>query len=177
MEETVAVIGAGNGGTAIAGYLASCGAKVNLCDLFPEYLEGIKSAGGIELVLEEKTSFQTLNMVTSDVSEAISGVRLIMVVTPSFTHRIIARSCAPVLQDGQIIVLNPGRTGGALEFLEVIQKEGCHKDIIVAETQTLIYSCRKVGDNKAEIYGVKKEVDPFFTPYISALLSPTFRQE
>lgn len=159
MEETVAVIGAGNGGTAIAGYLASCGAKVNLCDLFPEYLEGIKSAGGIELVLEEKTSFQTLNMVTSDVSEAISGVRLIMVVTPSFTHRIIARSCAPVLQDGQIIVLNPGRTGGALEFLEVIQKEGCHKDIIVAETQTLIYSCRKIGDNKAEIYGVKKEVD------------------
>lgn len=81
MVETVAVIGAGNGGTAIAGYLASCGAKVNLCDLFPEYLEGIKSAGGIEFVLEEKTSFQTLNMVTSDVSEAISGVRLIMVVT------------------------------------------------------------------------------------------------
>lgn len=158
MEETVAVIGAGNGGTAIAGYLTSCGAKVNLCDLFPAYLEGIKKAGGIELGLDGKASFQTLNMVTSDVPQAIAGVKLIMVVTPSFTHRMIAKACAPVLQDGQIVVLNPGRTGGALEFLEVIQKEGCRKDVVVAETQTLIYSCRKNGDNRVEIYGVKKEV-------------------
>ena len=62
-------------------------------------------------------------------------------------------------QDGQVVVLNPGRTGGALEFLAVIRAKGCTKDIVVAETQTLIYSCRKVGDNAVEIYGVKKEVD------------------
>ena len=52
MEMSVAVIGAGNGGTAIAGYLASVGANVRLCDLFPEYLEGIRAAGGIDLTLE-----------------------------------------------------------------------------------------------------------------------------
>lgn len=34
MEMSVAVIGAGNGGTAIAGYLASVGANVRLCDCF-----------------------------------------------------------------------------------------------------------------------------------------------
>lgn len=53
MEMSVAVIGAGNGGTAIAGYLASVGANVRLCDLFPEYLEGIRAAGGIDLTLRE----------------------------------------------------------------------------------------------------------------------------
>ena len=159
METTIAVIGAGNGGTAIAGYLASQGAKVNLCDLFPQFLEGIQKAGGIDLTLDGVTARQTLNKVTTDVAQTIAGVHLIMVVTPSFTHRMIAEACAPYLEDGLVVVLNPGRTGGALEFLAVIRAKGCTKDIVVAETQTLIYSCRKVGDNAVEIYGVKKEVD------------------
>ena len=66
MEMSVAVIGAGNGGTAIAGYLASVGANVRLCDLFPEYLEGIRAAGGIDLTLEGVTSHQSLDLITSD---------------------------------------------------------------------------------------------------------------
>ena len=37
MNMSVAVIGAGNGGTAIAAYMASQGAEVNLSDLFPQY--------------------------------------------------------------------------------------------------------------------------------------------
>ena len=90
MEKKVAVIGAGNGGTAIAAYLASLGVEVNLCDLFPQYLEGIIAADGIDLTLDGQTTHQRLNKVTGDVAEAISGVHLIMVVTPSFTHRMIA---------------------------------------------------------------------------------------
>lgn len=159
MEKVVAVIGAGNGGTAIAAYLASRGAKVNLCDLFPQFLDGIKKAGGIDLTFNGVTTYQTLNKVTTDVAQAIEGVHLIMVVTPSFTHRMIAEACAQALEDGQIVVLNPGRTGGALEFRNVIRENGCQKDIIVAEAQTLIYSCRKSGDHAVEIYGVKREVD------------------
>ena len=58
MDTTVAVIGAGNGGTAISAYLASCGVKVNLCDLFPQYLEGIQAAGGIDLTYDGQTSHQ-----------------------------------------------------------------------------------------------------------------------
>ena len=93
MEKKVAVIGAGNGGTAIAAYLASLGVEVNLCDLFPQYLEGIIAADGIDLTLDGQTTHQRLNKVTGDVAEAISGVHLIMVVTPSFTHRMIAERC------------------------------------------------------------------------------------
>lgn len=158
MSTTVAVIGAGNGGTAIAGYLASCGVRVNLCDLFPQFLEGIQANGGIELTLNGQQSHQTLNLVTGDVSKAIEGVQLIMVVTPSFTHKMIAEACAASLTDGQVVVLNPGRTGGALEFRNTIRSKGCTADITIAETQTLIYSCRKTGPASVEIYGVKKEV-------------------
>lgn len=145
MEKRVAVIGAGNGGTAIAAYLASLGVEVNLCDLFPQYLEGIIAADGIDLTLDGQTTHQRLNKVTGDVAEAISGVHLIMVVTPSFTHRMIAERCYSALTDGQVVVLNPGRTGGALDFLNTIRSKGCHADITIAETQTLIYSCRKTG--------------------------------
>lgn len=158
METTVTVIGAGNGGTAIAGYLASKGVKVNLCDLFPQYVEPIQSTGGIDLTQEGKTTHQPLNLVTTDASKAIRGVELIMVVTPSFTHKMIAEACCSALTDGQVVVLNPGRTGGALEFLNTVRAGGCTADITVGETQTLIYACRKTGPSSVEIYGVKQQV-------------------
>ena len=158
METMVAVIGAGNGGTAIAAHLSEMNVKVNLCDLVPAYLEGIQAAGGITLRHEGKESFQKLNLVTENVEEAIRGVHLIMVVTPSFTHKMIADACAGALHDGQIVVLNPGRTGGALEFLSAVHAKGCAARITIAETQTLVYSCRKTGPAEVEIYGIKKEV-------------------
>lgn len=127
METTVAVIGAGNGGSAIAAYLSSLHIKVNLCDLFPEYIEGIQTAGGIDLIQDGACKHCTLNLVTSDVAQAIRGVRLILVVTPSFTHRLIAEACCTALTDGQVVVLNPGRTGGALEFLTTLHAGGMHR--------------------------------------------------
>lgn len=159
MENKVAVIGAGNGGTAIAAYLSSLGVKVNLCDLFPQFLEGIEQNNGINLIFKGEEHHQTLNMITTNVAEAIDGVTLIMVVTPSFTHRMIAEQVASALNDGQIVVLNPGRTGGALDFMNTIREKGCTADVSVAETQTLIYACRKCGPATVEIYEVKKEVD------------------
>lgn len=158
MNQTVAVIGAGNGGTAIAAFLHSQGAKVNLTDLFPEYLEGIQNAGGIDLTMDKKTTRHVMNLITSDVSAAISKAKLIMVVTPAFTHKLIAQALAPYLSDNQIIVLNPGRTGGALEFFKAARANGCRKNFLVSEAQTLIYSCRRIGEYSVEIYGVKREV-------------------
>lgn len=159
MSTSVAVIGAGNGGTAIAAHIASQGGQVRLCDLFPEFLEGIQKSGSIELNCEGKKQQVTPALVTSDVKAAVSGAKLVMVVTPAFTHKMIAKACADSLEDGQIVVLNPGRTAGALEFLETIRACGCEKDVIVSETQTLIYSCRKTGPASVHIYGVKTSVE------------------
>lgn len=158
MKNAVAIIGAGNGGTAIAGYLASIGTQVHLCDLFPDYLKGIQAEGGITMTLDGVTSKHSISMVTASLEEAIQGVKLIMVVTPSFTHKMIAEACYSALSDGQIIVLNPGRTGGAVEFLSAIRAKGCTADVTIAEAQTLVYSCRKTGPASVEIYGVKKEL-------------------
>lgn len=181
MNETIAVIGAGNGGTAMTAHLLSIGRSVNLCDIFPEYLFDIQKQGNINLNYEDKITKVKPELVTSDVSEAIKGVKLIMVVTPAFTHKMIAEECSKYLEDGQIVVLNPGRTAGALEFFSTLRKSGCNKDIIVAETQTLIYSCRKTNGNSVSIYGIKKSVDISCIPNykineVMTLLKPCFPQ-
>lgn len=159
MNNVIAVIGAGNGGTAIAAHMASLGGNVALCDLFPQYLTEIQEKGYIELTCEGKTQRVSMPFVTNDVSQAVKDAKLIMVVTPAFTHKKIAEACWQSLTDGQIIVLNPGRTGGALEFKETLAKCGCKAHVVIAETQTLIYSCRKTDGNAVTIFGIKKAVD------------------
>ncbi len=158
MESRIAVIGAGNGGTAIAAHLTRLGAEVRLCDLFPSYLEGIIAEGGITLTENGTSVKYPVSMVTTEVAKAIAGVHLVMVVTPSFTHKMIAEACAPYLEDGQTVVLNPGRTAGAVDFFNTIRKNGCKADVVIAEAQTLVYACRKTGPASVEIFGTKKQV-------------------
>lgn len=159
MSDKITVIGAGNGGTAIAAYLLSQNANVSICDLFPEYLNEIANSNAIYLTYQGDTKKVTPNMVTTNLAEAIKNSKLIMIVTPAFTHKLIADTLSPILENGQIIVLNPGRTAGALEFLFTLRNNGCKKDVIVAETQSLIYSCRKTNGNSVTIYGVKSSVE------------------
>jgi opine dehydrogenase len=179
--DTIAVIGAGNGGTAIAAHILSMKGNVNLCDLFPEYLKDIQEAGYINLNYNGTDTKVKPSLVTSNIGEAIKGVKIIMIVTPAFTHKMIAEACSEFLEDGQIIILNPGRTAGALEFLNTIRSHGCNKDVIIAETQTLIYSCRKTNGNSVSIYGIKKSVDISSIPSsriyeVTKALAPYYKQ-
>lgn len=151
------VIGAGNGGMAMAGYLAMIGNKVNIYNRTLEHILPLKLDPTITIT-GEKSGTGRLNKVTNIMEEAIKDVDIIMVTVPAMGHYQIAREMAPHLQDGQIIVLNPGRTGGALEVYETIKKHNCSKDIIVAEAQTFIYACRTTSEKSAHIFQVKKEV-------------------
>jgi len=90
--------------------------------------------------------------------EALEQAEVIMVVVPATGHADIAHVAAPLLRDGQIVVLNPGRTGGALEFVHVLGECGCEADVTVAEAETLIYACRSDGPAQARIFRVKEAV-------------------
>jgi len=154
----VTVIGAGNGGLAVASHLALKEHKVNLYSIFKEELEPIISKGGIELEGVEEKGFATLDKVTDNIELAIDGAELIMIVTPANAHAKIARDCAPYLKDNQVVILNPGRTGGALEFDKVLTEEKIKNKPIIGEAQTLIYACRKISSTKVVIFGVKKSL-------------------
>ncbi|HHV46513.1 MAG TPA: NADP transhydrogenase subunit alpha [Tissierellia bacterium] len=151
-----AVIGAGNGGIAMAGYLALIGYEVNLYNRTRDNILSLIDDPVIELSGEVEGTGR-LNVVTDDIGKAIRGANIIMVTIPAMGHYDLAKSMAPYLEDGQIIVLNPGRTGGALEVYSVI-KSLTDKKVVVAEAQTFIYACRKTSPKSAHIFKSKKEV-------------------
>ncbi len=154
------VIGAGHGGKGMAAHLALMGFPVTLYNRTPDNIAAIKARGGIELKSFEggPHGFATLVKATSDIEEALKECDVIMVVVPSTAHAEIARSLAPHLKDGQIIVLNPGRTCGALEVKHTLEENGCSADVTVAEAETLIYASRSDGPAQARIFGIKETV-------------------
>jgi opine dehydrogenase len=157
--EKITVMGAGNGGKAMAAHLAIMGAKVTLYNRTWKNIEAIKERGGISLKSEEGfQDFGEIFLMTSDIEEAVKASRIIMVVVPGFAHAEIAKKISPFLQDGQIIVLNPGRTFGAFEFRMILSKNNCLANVIVAETQTFIYASRSQGPAQALIHKIKDAV-------------------
>jgi opine dehydrogenase len=160
MARKFAVIGAGHGGKAMAAHLALMGFAVNLYNRTSDHVEIIKKRGGIELESTEggPHGFGELALVTSNIGEAIKKMEVIMVVLPSSAHRDIAKALAPHLKNGQIVILHPGRTCGALEFVKVIRENGCKADATIAEAETFIYASRSDGPAQARIFRIKEAV-------------------
>lgn len=156
-KNKIAVLGAGHGGLAMAGHLALMGHAVNLFNRGEERLWGVKSSGAIELTGEVE-GFGELNMATTSIKDAIDGVELIMVVVPAYGHRWIAEQIAPYLVDGQIIVLHPGRTFGALEFKNVLIQKQVRAEVIISEAQTFIYASRATGPSQVHIFRIKHSI-------------------
>jgi opine dehydrogenase len=157
--DLITVVGAGHGGKAMAAYLATRGWTVNLYNRTAARIEGIRRRGGIELEREDGShQFSALNLVTADVAAALDGAALVMVVVPSSAHRDVALACAPHLRDGQVVLLNPGRTGGALEVRHTIQCAGCTARCAIVEASTFIFASRSNGPADAKIFRVKNAI-------------------
>ncbi len=98
-----------------------------------------------------------IGKVSSNIGEVISD--FVMVTTPSSAHKDIARTLAPYVHKDMVVVLNPGRTFGAIEFAEELKKYGISELPHIAETQTIVYTCRKSGKNSTNIFALKKDVE------------------
>ncbi len=156
-ELTWAVLGGGNGGQALSGHLALMGFAVRLYDIFPETIDAIRSAGGIQ-VDGVVSGFGKIETATTDIRPVLEGADIVMVVAPAIAHCDIAAKCAPHLVDGQIVFIHPGATGGTLEFNRVLLELGCGKSINLAESESLLYSCRSQKPGYATIFGIKNEL-------------------
>jgi opine dehydrogenase len=146
MIDHVAIIGAGSGGKAAAVDLALQGKKVRLFD-FPEFKNNLRG------LFESKTLISsgavegkaTLEMVSSDLSAVLTGVDMAMICTQALTHDRVAHELAPLIKPSQLVVLNPGSTGGALHFAKVFHDFGLTQFPCLVETSTLTYGCRAKG--------------------------------
>jgi opine dehydrogenase len=160
------------------------GFEVTLYNRTSEKIAAIQARGGITLESQDPAGpngFGSLACVTSDIQVAIENCDIVMVVTPAYAHYNIAREAAPYLQTGQIVVLNPGRTLGAIEFNRVIDENGCANGVCVAETQTFIYASRTDGPTQARIFRIKDAVPlaalpATETPRVLEKLAPAYPQ-
>lgn len=154
------IVGAGNGGKAMAAHLALLGADVALWNRTFSHIEAIHLRGGVELESYPggPCGFGQLRLVTADMGEAIADAEVIMVVVPSSAHADVALKMAPHLKDGQTVILHPGRTLGAIEFDAVLRRNHCTADVNLAETETFIYASRSEGPAQARIFRIKDAV-------------------
>lgn len=154
---TFCVLGAGHGGMAMAAHLAITGCKVNLFNRTEERIRPVQARGGID-VTGEVEGFASLNRVTTDPAEALDNMDVLMVVVPATGHRGMAEIIAPHVKDGQILVLNPGRTGGALEVAQVLRDKNPAARPYIAEAQTLLYASRVTNPGQVHIFKIKNSV-------------------
>ncbi len=156
MMPTYCVLGAGHGGSAMAGHLGLMGFPVRLWARNPRSLLGVMSAGGILLEGAEE-GFGPVQA-CPDIREALKGADVVLVVVPASAHREVALRCAPYLGSGQKVLLMPGRTAGAIEFTRTLHQAGCTAEVLVGEAQTFLYASRRTGPNTARIHGIKRQV-------------------
>jgi opine dehydrogenase len=178
-----AVIGAGNGGKAMAAHLALMGHRVLLFNRTESKIETIRELGGIQLRSFEggPHGFGKLEHVSSDYGEVVPKVDVIMVVVPSSAHADVATKIGPFLKNRQIIILHPGRTGGAIQFCKVLRDLKVKAEVTVAETETFIYASRSEGPAEARIFRIKDAVPIAALPASStkkvlSVLKPVFPQ-
>lgn len=179
------VIGAGNGGLAMAGHLSLMGFRVRLYNRSEERLNPIRQRGGVEVIPRQGCHIPggeaEFECVTTDIAEALDGADVVMVVVPATGHRFVAETCAPHARSGQIFILHPGRTGGALEFHSVLKQHGVAADVVVAEAQTLIYACRVSNLAQVQVFGFKNTVPvaaipAHRTPEVIQTIRPAYRE-
>jgi opine dehydrogenase len=151
------VLGAGHGGLAMAGHLAYMGFKVKLYNRGWRRIRPVSHRKGIRIEGEIQ-GFGRIDIVSKKIIECLDNADVLMVAVPALGHRFIAKTCAPYLKEKHIVILNPGRTGGSLEFYHTLKQAGLKKFPFIAEAQTFLYTSRAIGPAHSRIFAVKNSV-------------------
>ena len=154
-----AIVGAGNGGQAFAGYLSMLGVDIAIYDNFQTTVDALNEQGGVYLEGNgKKTGFGKILFASTDIAKVIEGAELIWVIVPSIYHKGIAEKLAPHLVDGQTIIINPTAPLGPMEFDKVLKDNGCTANITLAASCTLLFACRLQKPGTVFINGQKQNV-------------------
>ncbi len=142
MSVSVAVLGGGNGGHAAAADFTFRGFEVHMYEdpRFASNMQKVFDTHKITMAGAAGNGEVTLAMVTSDLAQAIEGVKYIFLAVPAFAHADYAEKLVDVVQPGQIITILPGAFNSLL-FWKKLKEKGV-KDVVVAETNTLPYATR-----------------------------------
>ncbi len=155
----IAVLGAGNVGQTMAADLTLKGYKVRLYEL-PEFAE--KSLGEvletskIELGGEQinfkwfrNVGTAEIDVVTTNIAEALEGVELILMSIPAVGHEAFFEKMIPHLEDGMTISLFPDNYG-SLMLRKMLEEKGEDVKIIVGGWITAPYGTRLIEPGRVD---------------------------
>ena len=154
-DTTITIIGAGLGGIALVANLGLAGYRLRLHDRDDSRLVKIRERGGLD-VEGLVQGFAPLELVTAELAPAIDGADVVIVVTGSHFHAEVARGLAPVLRDGQTLLLIQGGTGGSFVVRHELTRAGCRAAVDVAEMDNYPYSLSWPAPTRVKMTIVKR---------------------
>jgi opine dehydrogenase len=153
----VAILGAGAGGASAAVELTHKGHEVRWWNRSASGIEGFAASQGIQHAGVLGDGFTALDCITTHLPLAADGADVLLVCLPTLAHAAVGRS----LIDADIkhipTILNPGHTGGALEFSHQFRQHQLDPPPI-AEFSTLTYVARLRNAQELVVTGRAKSV-------------------
>lgn len=141
----VAVLGAGNGGLAAAAHLTSRGCSVRLYDLpeFASHFPAVRETG-IRIFGAVPDATHRPDVVTTNMTEALDGVRTVLVIIPAYGQAAFTAALLPHLRDDHAVLLCPGAVGGALQLYNDLRAARPTCRAVIGEAANLIYAAKRV---------------------------------
>ena len=148
LNQPIAVLGGGAQGHVAAACLSLVGKNVNFYE-HPQFKDAFKT------VLENKTveinnwrlerrERARIHKVTTDMEEAISDVKLIILAVPSYGQELFFNTMIPYLKDGQAVIIIPGNFG-SLRLRKLLREKAPERKVTIGETNTTPCGARITG--------------------------------
>jgi len=157
LRKPIAILGGGACGQTFAADLTLAGCKVRLHEL-PDFAS--KSLGDVlrthKIELEglqrnfkwfRRAGVAHIDIVTTDMSEALDGAGLVLVTVPAAGHKRFFEEMVPILTDGQVISIFPDNFG-SLMLRKMMREKGCDASVIIGGWNTMPYGTRKTEPGK-----------------------------
>ena len=153
-----AVLGTGNSGQAYAADITLKGFSVNLAEApeFEDNLRAIEKKGGIDISGDAGNGFAKLNMITTDLKEAVRGVDVIIIGGSAYAHEPFSKALANHFEDGQFILFTSNF--GALRFKKWMHEFGVTTRVTPVETISLLYATRAPEPGVVACIGLKSKL-------------------
>lgn len=159
LKKPIAVLGGGACGQTFAADLTLAGCKVRLYDLpdfAPTSLGEVLKTHEIELAgLQhnfkwfKRSGVANVDVVTTDMSEALDGADLVLVTVPATGHKRFFDEMIPHLVDEQVVSIFPDNFGSLL-LREMMREKGYDADVIIGGWSTMPYATRKTEPGKVD---------------------------
>ena len=181
LKKPVAILGGGACAQTFAADLTLARCKVHLYELpdfAPKSLGEVLKTREIELDgLQQnfkwfrRAGVANVDIVTTDMSEALDGAGLVLVTVPATGHERFFERMIPYLVDGQVVSIFPDNFGSLL-LREMMREKGCDAEVIIGGWSSMPYGTRKIEPGKVNciirtrelIYDAlpRKDGDKFF---------------